>query len=139
MTQPAPRTQTRLVSTFLSRMLWLALILIVLGVVADVMMSAGWLIAKGICAGVVLAYVMQFVSTKLSFIKGGAAKMTMGIYMAEMIKWGLALVGFSLIFKFAKPISTAAVLAGFIVMYGAAMILFFVVQTKASEQPPAPR
>ena len=131
MTRPALRDNTALATVFLRAMLWLVCGLILISMLIDVLSEGQGLIAKGASAGVFLSYVMQCVSARLGLAKGSVAQVVAGVYFAELAKWIVALVGFALIFKFAQPISAAAVLIGFIVMYVAAMVLFFVLQTRA--------
>lgn len=120
MTNPAQRSKKSIALNAQFRQLWVLLALAVFGVIGSLVMAdTQWMIAKGVTAGAVLAFVAQSAFTVVAYHTVGArhAKQIMlNTYLGMLIKWLISIAGFAFIFLVLTPIHTLAVIVGFILM-----------------------
>lgn len=101
------------------RQSWAVLGLILASVVIDWLCQAQGVIAKSTALGASLAYVAQSAFTYVAYRTVGARfrqVIMLNMYLGQMLKWLLTLVGFALIFMMLKPISALAVMLGYVLM-----------------------
>lgn len=108
----------------LRRQAWLRssslLMIIVMAYMVDLMLfNSNLLIAKGVALGAFVNWMAQTMFSWFAFRYTGAKarQAIVGqMYMGQIIKWLVVMVGFSLIFVGIRPISAGAVITGFIMM-----------------------
>lgn len=76
-------------------------------------------IARSVAVGALLNWIAQTVFTSFVFRYTGAQarhNIVGQLYLGQIVKWVIVIVGFSIIFMTIKPLSAAAVITGFILM-----------------------
>lgn len=119
MTRPARQNQQTRIFALQRRQSWLVLLLICLSVGVDLVFGQSLLVAKSLGLGVVLSYVAQSAFTFIAYRQTGAKArqaIMLNMYLGQMIKWLITLVGFALIFIFIKPIVALLVVVGYLIM-----------------------
>lgn len=119
MTRPARQNQQTRIFALQRRQSWLVLLLICLSVGVDLVFGRALLTAKSLGLGVVLSYVAQSAFTFIAYRQTGAKArqaIMLNMYLGQMIKWLITLVGFALIFIFIKPIVALLVVVGYLIM-----------------------
>lgn len=119
MTRPARQNQQTRIFALQRRQSWLVLLLICLSVGVDLVFGQSLFIAKSLGLGVVLSYVAQSAFTFIAYRQTGAKArqaIMLNMYLGQMIKWLITLVGFALIFIFIKPIVALLVVVGYLIM-----------------------
>lgn len=96
---------------------WLLFIIIMIGMVIDMMIDANLAVARGVFAGALIAYGMQWVFAKLSYrhLRVSGKQMMANMYLGMLVRWVLGIVGFLLTFVLIKPMPVA-VFVGFLSM-----------------------
>lgn len=99
------------------RQLWALFGLIVFTAVLDAILGYETLVSKGVAVGGLLCFMMQACFTAISYQKSKrlGEQMMKNVAMALLVKWGIGIVGFALIFK-ATTLFAPAVFAGFVAM-----------------------
>lgn len=96
------------------------LIIIVLTWLVDMIaLQSDLLIPKGVALGALINWIAQTVFAWFAFRYTGAQarQLIVGqLYIGQVVKWFIVLLGFGLIFATIKPISAGAVIFGFIAM-----------------------
>lgn len=119
MTRPARQNQQTRIFALQRRQSWLVLLLICLSVGVDLVFGQSLFVAKSLGLGVVLSYVAQSAFTFIAYRQTGAKArqaIMLNMYLGQMIKWLITLVGFALIFIFIKPIVALLVVVGYLIM-----------------------
>lgn len=120
MTSPAKRSKQDHVYRLQYRQIWAVLASIAMGfVISWWQQDAGFLVAKGMAAGSVLAYIAQYAFTHLAYRTTGsrhARQIMLNTYLAMATKWLIVIAGFVLIFTKLAPINAFATLFGYIIM-----------------------
>lgn len=136
MTQPAKRSQKPKVVKGLQRGMWVLFCLMVITIIVDLIWfnifavntSTHTLVwAKSFALGALLNYISHFVFTWFAYRYTGikARKHIVNqLYLGEISKWFISLVGFSLLFITIKPLAPLGLLIGFIVMQISQAIVF---------------
>lgn len=103
---------------------WALLVVAVVGVL--VAKLAHFAIGKGIVWGAMVAFLMQWAFTKLSFLhtRPHPKQMMNDMYMAMLARWGVGIVGFLLAFAWLK-LSGLGVIVGFLAMQGAIFVSLY--------------
>lgn len=76
-------------------------------------------IAKSVAAGGVLAYLAQCVFTFIAYRETGARQsrqIMLNMYLGQMLKWAVTLIGFALIFTKAIDVNVLMVILGYLLM-----------------------
>lgn len=119
MTKPARQSHQARIFDLQRRQLWGVLFLILLGFLVGFLLGEPYLITKSITAGSLLAYLAQTAFTFIAYrLTGAKARqaIVLHLYLGQMIKWLLTLLGFALIFITIKPINAMAVFLGYLLM-----------------------
>lgn len=119
MTQPARQTHQAKIFALQKREIWGVLLLILSGLVVGYVLGTPNLTAKSVAVGALLAYVAQAVFTFIAYrLTGAKARqaIVLHLYLGQMIKWVLTLLGFAFIFMTIKPINALAVFLGYLLM-----------------------
>lgn len=134
MTQPARRSQKLKVVKGLRQGMWVLFSLIVFAIIVDLIWFKVFatsthklLWAKSFALGAVLNYISHFVFTSFAYrYTGVRAKKNIvnQLYLGEISKWFISLVGFSLLFITIKPLAPLGLFIGFIVMQISQAIVF---------------
>lgn len=119
MTQPARQNYKAVIFAQQQRQLWVVCTLILLGLVWDFAVLGSVsppITTKNLTAGAMLGFLGNLVFTRIAYRRTGAKArqaVMLNMYLGQMIKWALTLVGFALIFIFLKPLLPLAVFVGF--------------------------
>ncbi len=119
MTRPAQQNHKAVIFAQQQRQLWAVCVLILLGLISDWLLSgsiSSAVITKNITAGAMLGFLGNLVFTRIAYrLTGAKARQAvmLNMYLGQMIKWAVMLVGFAVIFICVKPLSPAAVFVGF--------------------------
>ncbi len=119
MTQPARQNHKAVIFAQQQRQLWAVCTLILLGLVWDFAVLGSVsppITTKNLTAGAMLGFLGNLVFTRIAYRRTGAKArqaVMLNMYLGQMIKWALTLVGFALIFIFLKPLLPLAVFVGF--------------------------
>lgn len=119
MTQPARQNHKAVIFAQQQRQLWVVCTLILLGLVWDFAVLGSVsppITTKNLTAGAMLGFLGNLVFTRIAYRRTGAKArqaVMLNMYLGQMIKWALTLVGFALIFIFLKPLLPLAVFVGF--------------------------
>ncbi|MFC0820313.1 ATP synthase subunit I [Moraxella marmotae] len=120
MSSPAKKSQQATIYRNQNRQIWTVLALAVLGFGLSYALSdTNWLIAKGILAGSLLAFLGQVAFTYIAYHTVGvryAKQIMLNTYLGLAIKWLISIAGFAFIFINLTPIHTFAVIAGYVLM-----------------------
>lgn len=117
MNNPAQRHQQARVYCLQFRQAWAVLILISTGFVLEALGVA--CATKSMALGGLLGYIAQCAFTLIAYRTTGARVgrvIMLNMYLGQMIKWFITLMGFALIFIFAKPIGAFLVILGYFVL-----------------------
>lgn len=99
--------------------LWVLFGVIVCGVLIEWGMQGRLEMIKSLASGMVLAFIAQSIFTRLAYRAVGARArrlVVMNLYLGQMLKWLITLLGFALIFGLIKPGYAALTLMGYIIM-----------------------
>lgn len=116
--RPKPQSHQKQIFLQQKRQLWVVFACVVVGWLLDVFLGGATLIAKGVLCGAVLSYLAQSVFTWLAYRTTGVKHrqtIMLNVYLGQIIKWLITLLGFALIFLAIKPINALAVFAGYFV------------------------
>ncbi len=119
MTQPARQNHKAVIFAQQQRQLWVVCTLILLGLLWDFAVLGSVsppITTKNLTAGAMLGFLGNLVFTRIAYRRTGAKArqaVMLNMYLGQMIKWALTLVGFALIFIFLKPLLPLAVFVGF--------------------------
>ena len=119
MTQPARQNYKAVIFAQQQRQLWVVCTLILLGLVWDFAVLGSVsppITTKNLTAGAMLGFLGNLVFTRIAYrLMGAKARQAvmLNMYLGQMIKWALTLIGFALIFIFLKPLLPLAVFVGF--------------------------
>lgn len=120
MTHPAKRNNRHVIYQSNRRQIQVLGVLIVLSMGLDLLFfgDVQMLYAKSFTVGALLMVGTHRVFTWIAFYHNykSGRQMAYQIYLAQMIKWLVTLIGFALIFLNMKSISTAWVLLGYLLM-----------------------
>lgn len=119
MSRPASRTQKKQIYTAQARQIWLVLLLTGLGVVYDITQGAGFIATKSVFVGALLHFLAQSVFTFFAYRAEGTRarqQIMLNMYLGQMLKWLISLLGFALIFIYQQPITAALVIIGYFIM-----------------------
>lgn len=127
--QPTPpihpiRARQRLGRRFYQYYSWFLLAMVLAGVALDKIMAVSFW-AKGFVLGAVLGYIAQSLFFWLNHRSHSPIASMSAMYLAVVVKWLVALVGFVWIFWTVQGVSGMAVILGFFVMH---MAMVFLVQ-----------
>ncbi len=120
MSQPAKRSQFAKIKQSLRYQSWWLFVLVILVIIFDklwLQSNLAW--AKNFICGAVLNFISQYVLTKISFRHQGylARKHTVNqLYLAEVCRWLISIVGFIIIFLLLKPLLAPIVFLGYIIV-----------------------
>lgn len=117
MSNPVQRHQQARVYRLQFHQAWAVLTIIGLGFVLEVLGVA--YATKSMALGGLLGYIAQCAFTFIAYRTTGARAgrvIILNMYLGQMIKWFITLMGFSLIFIFAKPIGAFLVILGYFVL-----------------------
>lgn len=128
MNAPARQNQQARIFALQRQQSWLVLLLICFGIVVDKVLGYLLLVAKSFGLGVLLFYVAQSAFTFVAYRHAGVkARQTimLNMYLGQIIKWLITLVGFAMIFVFAKPMIAVVVVVGYLVMQLACIVVMW--------------
>ncbi|MCG7412435.1 ATP synthase subunit I [Moraxella nonliquefaciens] len=117
MSQPAQRHQQARVYRLQFRQVWALLILIGTGFALEKLGATH--ATKSMALGGLLSYIAQCVFTLMAYRTTGARAgrvIMLNMYVGQMIKWVMVLIGFALIFIFVKPIQAFLVILGYFIL-----------------------
>lgn len=116
--RPKPQSHQKQIFLQQKRQLWAVFACVVVGWLLDVFLDGATLIVKGVLCGAVLSYLAQSVFTWLAYRTTGVKHrqtIMLNVYLGQITKWLITLLGFALIFLAIKPINALAVFAGYFV------------------------
>lgn len=119
MTRPAHQSHQAKIFALQRRESWGVLWVLGLGFLVGYGLGKPALIAKSVALGACLSYVSQAMFTFIAYrLTGAKARrlIVLHLYLGQMVKWVLTLLGFAIIFMVVKPISAPAVLSGYLFM-----------------------
>ncbi|OOR89255.1 hypothetical protein B0181_07295 [Moraxella caviae] len=120
MSKPAERTQKAQILARQRRQIWVAMALIAIAAVCELALGArGFVGTYSLAAGVVLSFVAHLVFALIAYRQTGARArqaIMLNVYLGQMAKWAIALIGFALIFMLLKPIMPVLVIGGYVLM-----------------------
>lgn len=136
MTQPAKLSPAINIAAVLRAQLWTLLALTALGALADMALAhtltdaqtrnlpptataQTWRYAKNLLAGGGVAWLGQWIFAKIAWRHTGARlrkQIVHRLYLAQMVKWLVTLLGFAVVFSQLRPLAALWVLVGFIVL-----------------------
>ena len=119
MTRPARQTHQVKIFALQIRQFWGVLLLTVVGLVIGLIMDQPQLATKSMMFGALLSYVAQTAFTFIAYRLTGAKvrqAIVLHLYLGQVVKWVFTIVGFAMIFLWAKPIIAPMVLIGYILM-----------------------
>lgn len=119
MTKPARQTHQAKIFALQIRQFWGVLFLMVAGLLLGLVMGQPQLATKSMMLGALLSYVAQMAFTFIAYrLTGAKARqaIVLHLYLGQVVKWVLTIVGFAMIFMWIKPIIAPVVLLGYILM-----------------------
>lgn len=119
MTQPARQTHQAKIFALQIKQIWAVILLIFLAFLVGLMMDKPHLMAKSMGLGALLSYIAQMAFTFIAYrLTGAKARqaIVLHLYLGQIIKWALTIVGFAVIFLWIKPIMAVMVLVGYMLM-----------------------
>lgn len=128
MTKPARQNQQARIFALQKRQSWIVLAWIVIAIIISAVAGVGLLNAKSFGMGVLLSYVAQSAFTFIAYKKTGAKvrqAIMLNMYLGQMIKWLITLLGFAMIFMFAKPMVAWLVVVGYLIMQVTHIVLMW--------------
>lgn len=132
MTQPARQHHQAQIFATQKKQLWVVLLLILASGAVGAVFGQAHLTAKSVAAGAMLAFVAQSAFTLIAYrLTGAKARQAimLNMYLGQMIKWVITLLGFALIFKMALPIHTMLVFLGYVAMLVAHVVMMWRINT----------
>lgn len=114
--RPAPKSHQVQIFAQQKRQIWVVFVLIFVAWLIDVYFAQQQVLVKSVLAGAVLSYLAQSVFTWLAYRSVGANMrqvVMLNMYLGQIVKWLLTLLGFALIFVSVKPVNALAVFAGY--------------------------
>lgn len=126
MTQPATRHQQARIYRLQYQQIWAVLGLIGVGLLLE---TFGVTYAtKSLALGGLLGYLAQCAFAMIAYrttgVKAGQAIM-LNMYLGQVIKWAMTLIGFALIFMFIKPVQSFLVILGYFILQLVNIITMF--------------
>ena len=118
MSYPKPQSHQKQIFLQQKRQLWVVFACVLAGWLFDVLVAGSTLIAKGVLCGALLSYIAQSVFTWLAYRTTGVKyrqTIMLNVYLGQIIKWLITLLGFALIFMAVRPINALAVFAGYFI------------------------
>lgn len=117
--RPSQRSHKLQIFARQKRQIWLVFALIVVAWLCDMWLGHAQILVKSVAAGAFLSYFAQSVFTWLAYRTTGAKARQMimlNMYLGQIIKWSLTLLGFALIFLTIKPVYALAVFGSYFVV-----------------------
>lgn len=118
MTVPARRNQKQQIYALQRRQLIILLVLVIMALIGELLLSGGVIITKSIALGAILHYIAQSIFTVVAYRETGVKvrqKIMLNMYLGQMLKWLITLMGFALIFLYAKPVMAPLAIVGYFV------------------------
>lgn len=128
MTQPARQHHQAQIFATQKKQLWVVFLLILASGAMGAIFGQAHLTAKSVAAGAVLAFVAQSAFTFIAYrVTGAKARQVimLNMYLGQMVKWVITLIGFALIFKMAMPIHALLVFLGYFAMIVAHIVMMW--------------
>ncbi len=129
MTRPAPRNQKAKIQSAQKQLLWVLFSLCFIVIIVDgLLLNKQFIIARGAVAGALLSYLGQSIFAWFAYRKTHASAgrtFINNMYKGQVVKWMVVILGFALIFTKLAPISSGAVMAGFIIMQLANVLIYY--------------
>lgn len=122
MTRPVHpfQAQAKKLLIILKKQTWLLLVIIMSASIVDITLQiSNFATSKNILAGGLLAWFGQFIFTKISLKKSGyrfRRQIVNNLYLAQLLKWLITLIGFAIIFLYLKPLKPLWVFIGFFIL-----------------------
>ncbi|WP_432480966.1 hypothetical protein [Moraxella sp. ZY200743] len=125
MTVPARRTQKQQVHAMQVRQIWAVLIVAILAMIVELYGGLEWfgghgfIDTKSLLCGALLHFLAQYVFTFVAYRLTGARvrqQIMLNMYLGQMLKWLVVMLGFAFIFIYLKPILAMLVIAGYVIM-----------------------
>ncbi|WP_294034460.1 ATP synthase subunit I [uncultured Moraxella sp.] len=133
MTQPAKRTHQTLIFQRQRRQSYAVLGVIVIGIIISLVMGdTQHTIAKGMAMGSIVAYIAQSAFTYIAYHTTGARharQIMLNMYLGQMTKWLITLVGLALTFIYLPTANEIAVIIGYLLMMIAHSVTMFFTKT----------
>lgn len=133
MTKPAKRNHQTLIYQRQKRQSYAMLGVIVIGVITSLVMGdAQYAIAKGMAMGSIVAYIAQSAFTYIAYHTTGARyarQIMLNMYLGQMAKWLITLVGLALTFIYLPTANAIAVIIGYLLMMIAHSVTMFFTKT----------
>lgn len=85
----------------------------------DMTQGAGFIATKSVFVGALLHFLAQSVFTFFAYRAEGTRarqQIMLNMYLGQMLKWLISLLGFALIFIYQQPITAALVIIGYFIM-----------------------
>lgn len=120
MTKPAKRTHQTEIYQRQRRQSYAVLMIILIAIVVSIgTRDSQFAIAKGATMGSVVAYLAQCAFTYIAYRTTGsrhARQIMLNMYLGQMIKWLITLLGLALTFIGLPTVNTVAVIIGYLTM-----------------------
>lgn len=119
MSSPAKRNQKQQIYAMQRCQMIPVIILGIMAAVYEWLAGGAFIITKSLLAGAILYFFAQSVFTVMAFRTTGAKagkQIMLNMYLGQMLKWLMTLVGFALIFIYLKPVIAPWVIIGYIIM-----------------------
>lgn len=119
MTKPAQQTHQAKIFALQIRQVWGVLLLMAVGLGVGLVIGQPQLTTKSMALGALLSYVAQTAFTFIAYrLTGAKARqaIVLHLYLGQVVKWVLTILGFAVIFLWAKPVMAPVVLIGYILM-----------------------
>lgn len=120
MSQPAKRNQKQRVYNAQKRQAICLLFVVAVVAVCEAMVGmTDRLITKSVATGALLNFIAQSTFTLMAYRATGAKlrqQIMLNMYFGQVLKWLITLIGFAMIFIYAKPINAAVVVLGYLIM-----------------------
>ena len=113
MIRPARPNHQKMIFLAQRRQIWVVCVVILISMLLVGMTSN---ITKGLASGLVIAYFAQSFFTFVAYHKTGIRarkQVVLYMYLGQMLKWLVTLIGFALVFIMIKPINALAVFVGY--------------------------
>ncbi len=126
MTQPAKRHQQARIYRLQYQQIWAVLGLIGLGFLLEAFGVA--YATKSLALGGLLGYLAQCAFAVMAYRKTGTKAgqvIMLNMYLGQVIKWAITLIGFALIFMFVKPVQSFLVILGYFILQVVNIITMF--------------
>lgn len=113
MTRPVRPNHQQKIFLAQRRQIWVVFVAIL---VAILLFGVASKATKGLFAGLMIAYIAQSFFTFIAYRKTGIRarrQIVLYMYLGQMLKWLVTLIGFALVFIAIKPIDALAVFLGY--------------------------